>query len=462
MDTMEKPPHAVALPGSEDGLAGLYDLVSAGMLGDYVSYARPRERWLAAGLEGEILIYRDRLAWRADGPVHEEPLAGPPLRQLGRLLCSWPLRRRTAFGYLAFELAHLVHGTGLPDGDRPLAHLIVPKVQVHWTPAQTLIHGRDPGLVEFAAEVLRSAGPLPRPRATEAELTSEPSRRWYEAAVAQVVAAIARGDLRKAIVSRRVELPFRLDLPASYVLGSALSAPTRSFLLDLGGRQVAGFSPETVAEVSADGIVCSRPLAGTRPLLNEPERDRQLREELIWDVKECYEHVISARLAQDELRSVCDPDSVRISGLLDVQRHGTVQHLGSLVSGRLAAGTEPWAAAEALWPAVTASGIPKPAALDLIRAIEGRERGIYAGAVCMAGADGSIDAALVLRSVFQDETGAWLQAGAGIVAGSAPASEYAETTSKLRAAARYLVPAPPASVPARPARARALEPEVQA
>jgi salicylate synthase len=281
------------------------------------------------------------------------------------------------------------------------------------------------------------------------------------------VAAIRRGELRKAIVSRRVDLPFPVDLPASYALGSTLSSPARSFLLDLGGRRCAGFSPETVAEVSADGVVCSRPLAGTRPLLGIPERDRMLRDELTWDVKECYEHVISARLAQEELRSVCAPGSVSVSGLLDVHPHGTVQHLGSLVTGRLARGTEPWAAAEALWPAVTASGIPKRAAVSLIREIEGRERGIYAGAVCMAGADGSLDAALALRSIFQDDTGAWLQAGAGIVADSAPAFEYAETTSKLRAAARCLVAAPASdvlasTVPAGTVPAPAREPEVQA
>jgi salicylate synthase len=291
------------------------------------------------------------------------------------------------------------------------------------------------------ARTLAATPELPAFEAVPVELAPMPARRQYESIVRQVQAAIHRGDLHKAVVSRRLDLSFPVDLPASYALGLTRNTPARSFLLALDGRQCAGFSPETAVEVDANGLVRTQPLAGTRPLLHRPERDDRLREELRWNVKECYEHVISARLAAEEMLAVCDPATVAVRDLMTIKRRGTVQHLASMVTGQLLPGLTAWDAAAALLPAVTASGIPKAPALDLISELEGDERGLYAGAVCTVGGTGSLDAALVLRSMFQDADGAWLRAGAGIVADSNPPDEYDETTNKLRSAADCLVAA---------------------
>jgi salicylate synthase len=247
------------------------------------------------------------------------------------------------------------------------------------------------------------------------------------------------GGLRKAIVSRRVDVPFAVDLPRSYLLGLSLNTPARSFLLDLGGRRLAGFSPEIVAEVLPDGSVVTQPLAGTRPLRHLTEEDERLGEELTWDVKECYEHVISARLAHAELRAVCQHGSVAVRELMAVRRRGTVQHLASVLTGTLAPDRSAWDVLAALFPAVTASGVPKRAALETIADAEPEERELYGGVACVADSAGGLDAALVLRSIFQRGDETWLQAGAGIVPGADPGAEFQETTAKLRSAAGCLV-----------------------
>ncbi len=139
------------------------------------------------------------------------------------------------------------------------------------------------------------------------DLTPPGSGAAYRAAVTGVIDGIRSGRPRKAIVSRRIEVPFAVDLPSNYVRGLALNTPARSFLLDLGGRRSIGFSPETVVEASPAGQVLTNPLAGSRPRHPVAELDPRLRDELRWNTKECYEHVISVRLADEELRSVCQP-----------------------------------------------------------------------------------------------------------------------------------------------------------
>ena len=232
-----------------------------------------------------------------------------------------------------------------------------------------------------------------------------------------------------------------MDLIATYAAGRAANTPARSYLLHLGRMRAAGFSPETVVEVGPDGHVATQPLAGTRALTGTPEQDQRLRTDLLTDPKEVYEHAVSVKTAYDELTSLCTPDTVHVAGFMAVRERGSVQHLASTVTGRLPDPADAWHAFSNLFPAVTASGIPKPAAYRLIHDLEGRERGLYAGSVLTCDHLGQMDAALVLRTVFQHDGHTWLQAGAGIVSQSVPEREHEETCEKLRSIAQHLIPA---------------------
>jgi len=429
----------VFLPGAVDDLAAAHRLVSCGLVDSYVVYERPGARWLAANVMAELVAGRELVTATTAGQTVTVPLGPRPIRCLGDLAAAWPPAWR-AYGYLAFELGQLLHGGVRPALDGPpLAHLVVPELEVQWTAAGTTIRCADAELLRRAVEVLRETWVMRAAEPAPLPLAPPDDRDRYQAAVADATVAIARGRLRKAVVSRRLDVPFPVDLPATYALGVTRNTAARTFLLDLGGRRAAGFCPETVVEVRRDGLVRTQPLAGTRPAGAGGAETRCLREELRWDPKECYEHVISVRLACEEMRAVCDYSSIAVRDLMTVKERGPVQHLASTVTGRLAGGRDPWDALEALFPAVTASGVPKAAALDLIAGLEGGERGLYAGVVCMVDGLGDLDGALVLRSVFQDGGRTWLHAGAGIVAGSEPAREFEETTAKLRSAAGCLV-----------------------
>lgn len=257
--------------------------------------------------------------------------------------------------------------------------------------------------------------------------------------MARAVETIRSGALAKAVISRRVPVPVPVDLPATLVRGREANTPARTFLLQTEAMAAVGFSPETVVEVAADGRVATTPLAGTRALVGDTADDAFLRGELLADPKEVFEHAVSVKAALGEMAGVCD--RVGVEEFMAVVPRGSVQHLASRVTGRLGPGRDCWNAFAVLFPAITASGVPKDAARALIRDLEGVPRGLYAGAVLTCDIRGELDAALVLRSVFQQEERTWLQAGAGLVADSRPDREFEETCEKLRSIAPYLVPA---------------------
>ncbi|MFC5667162.1 salicylate synthase [Kitasatospora misakiensis] len=415
----------VRLPVAEDPLRLMARLVRGTGYDQYVVYEGPAE-WSLAG--------RPLATVRLSGP---EPA---PLRTVAERLARVPVSDWRAYGWAAFELAAALAGAGRPTG--PLLHLIVPGDEIRADGGSVLIRSTSPEHLDRLAALV-SAGQDPQAAPTERgdriALALEDTGNFRAAVAAAVAELHGGGPLDKVILSRRLDVPAPVDLVATYLAGRRANTPARSFLLDLGGVQAAGFSPETVAEVTREGLVISRPLAGTRARTGSQAEDARLRAELLRDPKEIHEHAISVKLALEELAAVCHTTGV--SEYLNVLDRGSVQHLASVVTGRLRPGLGPWDAFAALFPAVTATGIPKAPAYPVIRALEGRPRGLYGGAVLTCDADGTLDAALVLRSVFRQDGRCWLQAGAGIVRQSRSEREHEETCEKLRSVAEHLVPA---------------------
>ncbi len=241
------------------------------------------------------------------------------------------------------------------------------------------------------------------------------------------------------ILSRRVGVPFALDFPSTYRLGRRHNTPARSFLLRLGGIRALGYSPELVAAVNRDRAVVTEPLAGTRALGRGPLRDRQARDDLESNAKEIAEHAMSVRGSLREVAEIAEPGSASITDFMTVRERGSVQHLGSTVRARLHPSKDRMDALEALFPAVTASGIPKADGLEAILRLDDGPRGLYSGAVVMFSADGGLDAALILRAAYEQHGQTWLRAGAGIIKASQPDREFEETCEKLATLAPYLV-----------------------
>ncbi|WP_019068247.1 salicylate synthase [Streptomyces hokutonensis] len=400
-------------------------------------------RLVRSGLFDPYVVYESGVGWSlAGGVLASVRLTGEDAAEFGSVgarLAETPVRGWRAYGWAAFELGAVLAEQD-PDPTQTLLHLIVPTDEVRTDGTEVLVRSAVPGRLDLIADLVRSPAPGAPPEPPGRIALPLEDTGNYRAAVAAALVELRRqGPLEKVILSRQVPVPAAVDLVASYVAGRRANTPARSFLLDLGGIQAAGFSPETVAEVTADGRVTTRPLAGTRARTGTPADDARLRAALLGDPKEIHEHAISVRLALEELDTVCDDTNV--SAYMTVLDRGTVQHLASTVTGRLRPGRGPWDAFAALFPAVTATGIPKAPAYPLIRTLEGRPRGLYAGAVLTCDADGTLDAALVLRSVFRQDGRCWIQAGAGVVPQSRPEREHEETCEKLRSVAHHLVPA---------------------
>lgn len=405
---------------------------------DYVGYEHSGEWVLAIGVRTAIELDSDELRIvDAGGAVTRQVWSGRPSGVLGDAVDRLLLETDRLFGWVAFEFGAYRFGLQqrLPAGTA-LARVFSAQTQVVVASGEVRVSG-DGDVVEALNRLLQQG--IPAVGATRAVDVSVDGSD-YPARVAAAVAEIVAGDYQKVILSRRFEVPFAVDFPATYRVGRANNTPVRSFLLRLGGIRALGFSPELVAAVRADGAVITEPLAGTRAFGRGADHDRAAREDLESNSKEIVEHAISVRSSQEEIAEVAKAGTTVVSDFMTVRERGSVQHLGSTVSGQLSEQLTRMHALEALFPAVTASGIPKAESVEAIMRLDESPRGLYSGAVVMFSADGGMDAALTLRSAYEADGHTWLRAGAGIIAESTPEREFEETCEKLTTLAPYLVP----------------------
>jgi len=262
-------------------------------------------------------------------------------------------------------------------------------------------------------------------------------RASFEAGVAAVLEHLHAGDCMQTVLSRRVTLGYSgepLDLYERLRQASPVAYHFMVRFAEAGHerRAVIGASPELLVRVR-DGHVTVRPIAGTRPRGATPAEDAAYEAELRADPKELAEHVMLVDLGRNDVGRVARPGSVRVEEREVIERFSHVMHLTSQVGGTLRADLTPLDALAATFPAGTVSGAPKVRALEIIDALEPKPRGPYGGAVGTVCYDGSIVMAIHLRSVALAGQELRLQAGAGIVEGSIPSRELAETEAKLAA-----------------------------
>jgi len=193
-----------------------------------------------------------------------------------------------------------------------------------------------------------------------------------------------------------------------------------------------GASPEPLVKIE-EGRVISRPIAGTRRRGKTEIEDRALGAELAEDPKERAEHVMLVDLARNDIGRVIEYGSMEIDDLMILEHYSHVMHLTSQVSGRLRDGLTPVDVIRATLPAGTVSGAPKVRAMQIIDEFEPSKRGPYAGVVGYIDFNGNLDTAIAIRTMVITDRGASVQAGAGIVYDSDPASEDAECYHKASA-----------------------------
>lgn len=404
---------------------------------EYLLYEHGGQWVLASGVRAMVELDSDELRVIRDGVTQRQRWSGRPGAALAEALDRLLLETDQLFGWIAFEFGVYRYGLQQRLAPRtPLARVFWPRTRIVVT--REAIHLFD-APAGHRDELLRLLGDgVPGvPNAGAVDLTADPS--GYRDRVAVAVREIAMGRYHKVILSRCLQVPFELDFPSTYRLGRRHNTPVRSFLLRLSGIRAVGYSPELVAAVHRDGVVVTEPLAGTRALGRGTTCDRQAREDLESNSKEIVEHAISVRSSLREMTEIAEPGTAAVTDFMTVRERGSVQHLGSTISARLDASSDRMDALEALFPAITVSGIPKAGGVEAILRLDEGPRGLYSGAVVMFSADGGLDAALTLRAAYERDGRTWLRAGAGIIEESNPDREFEETCEKLSTLAPYLV-----------------------
>jgi anthranilate synthase component I len=271
----------------------------------------------------------------------------------------------------------------------------------------------------------------------------------YRAAVERVKEYIRAGDAFQVVLSQRLGVELRTDPFNLYRALRSLNPSPYLYFLELDGTTLVGASPELLVRVEG-GKIAVRPIAGTRPRGATPEEDEALARDLLEDPKELAEHRMLVDLGRNDVGRVAQYGSIRVPDLMVVERYSHVMHLVSQVEGELREGLSALDVFRASFPAGTLSGAPKIRAMEIIDELEPVRRGPYGGAVGYVGWGGmSMDTAIAIRTLLVTEGRAFVQAGAGIVADSDPATEYQETLNKARAVLRAAGMVPP-EAPGRP------------
>jgi len=244
---------------------------------------------------------------------------------------------------------------------------------------------------------------------------------------------IRRGDIIQVVLSQRFKAEINKPPFEIYRSLRSLNPSPYMYFLRLKELTLIGSSPEMLVRCE-DGIIQTRPIAGTRPRGRNEEEDRALEKELLKDAKERAEHLMLVDLGRNDLGRVSRPGTVTVKEFMQVERYSHVMHLVSEVRGKLDnTRYNVYDVLQAAFPAGTVSGSPKIRAMELIDELENLRRGPYAGCIGYFSFSQNMDTCITIRTIVVKNKTAYIQAGAGIVADSLPKKEYQESINKAKA-----------------------------
>jgi len=360
-----------------------------------------------------------------------------------------------AVGYLGYEFIHSVEKTvplaardelGVPMMWFMLCDSVVAFDRAHQT-MRLIVNahiGTDAGAAYDAAcvELARLSADLARPSPLASVTLGEsgagkvPAGNFTQPAFEKMVEDskefIRAGDIFQIVLSQRFSREFKRTPLDLYRTLRTVNPSPYMFLLEAGDFALVGASPEVHVRLTGRKVEI-RPIAGTRPRGQTAAADATLEKELLADVKERAEHLMLVDLARNDIGRVCAFGSVKVPEFMLIERYSHVMHIVSQVEGQLAPERSAFDLMRATFPAGTVSGAPKIRAMQLIAEKEGTQRGSYAGALGYFSYNGNLDSCITLRTALIKDGQVHIQAGAGIVADSVPATEYQETISKASA-----------------------------
>ena len=267
---------------------------------------------------------------------------------------------------------------------------------------------------------------------TMSEITSNLDEEKFTSIVEKAKKYIYDGDIFQVVLSRKFSFDADGDYLKVYEKLRALNPSPYLYHMKMSQKTIIGASPEMLIRVTGDQVE-TFPIAGTRKITEDEEKNDEMQEELVNDEKELAEHTMLVDLGRNDIGRVCDYGTVHVKSLMEVKRFSHVQHMVTHVVGKLSKKFDMYDAFKAVFPAGTVSGAPKVRAMEIIDELEPESRGPYAGAVGYFSFNGCCDFAIAIRSIFADGKSGFVQAGAGIVFDSIAKNELNETEHKANA-----------------------------
>ena len=428
-----------------------------------------RGRYSMIGLDPDLI-------WRSSGgqaeinrraaldPEAFETCRGKPLDVLRELLAEsrielpqgLPPMSAGVFGYLGYDMvrqmerlppakpdpigvpeAVLIRPTVMVVFDSVRDEMVVvtpirPRAGVSARAAHEAAQARLDAVVAALEAPLSHAPPAVDPNLAAAAGLSNTSEAEFLTMVGRAKDYIAAGDAFQIVLSQRFTSKFELPAFSLYRALRRVNPSPYLCFLDFGGFQIVVSSPEILVRVR-EGKVCIRPIAGTRWRGKTPTEDDALAAELLADPKERSEHLMLLDLGRNDVGRVAKIGSVKVTDSFFIERYSHVMHIVSNVEGELRDDLDVVNALSAGFPAGTVSGAPKVRAMQIIDELEKDKRGIYAGCIGYFGAGGEMDTCIVLRASIVKDGQMHVQAGAGVVYDSDPASENRECVNKAQA-----------------------------
>ncbi len=415
--------------GSESGRQGRYDIISCDPYQTIVTHAGTTICTDRTGRhessEDPFALLKKRL------PEPSDSLLPPPFHG-GALGCfSYDLGR-----YLERLPDQAAHEDGAPDmalGIYDWALVVDHQEKCSWIASA----GHDSSTAKVWPDLLALFSTPPPPAESAAfrvtgPLRSNLNRQQYARAFSKIQRYIREGDCYQVNLAQRFSIPTEGNPWLAYKQLRKLSSAPFSAYMNLPGMQVLSNSPERFLKVQ-ERKVESQPIKGTIARLKDPQEDARQVETLRQSRKDQAENLMIVDLLRNDLSKSCEPSSVKVPKLFDIESFATVHHLVSTVEGVLQSDKSAIELLRGSFPGGSITGAPKLRAMEIIEELEPHRRGVYCGAVGYIGFDGNMDTNIAIRTLTHINGQLRFSAGGGIVADSDMALEYQETYDKVAA-----------------------------
>ncbi|MCW8997031.1 MAG: aminodeoxychorismate synthase component I [Psychromonas sp.] len=352
-----------------------------------------------------------------------------------------------ALGYMAYELGYQMEkidnaekpeGLDLPemafgfydwallyDNREATFHLLVHKsknskqnIQVLWTTRFNWLNKQSTSNSATPSFKLNS------------DWSSNMDKQGYQEKFNKIQNYILSGDCYQVNLTQRFQAAYLGDEYQAYQTLLSDNKPPFAAFLRLPSQTILSLSPERFLKLH-NGIVETKPIKGTCPRFTDPVQDQASLQILSASEKDRAENLMIVDLMRNDIGRVCQPGSVKVPKLFDIESFPAVHHLVSTVLGKLAKSHSAEDLLRACFPGGSITGAPKIRAMDIIAELEPNQRQIYCGSIGYINSNGEMDMNIAIRTLVCHKQNIYCWAGGGLVADSNCAQEYQECFDKL-------------------------------